>query len=73
MAGEGFVAKVPLALAGRALEALFFVLLGGAVFVQTLLRLTLKSSGLAYGKPLTLPVSPAETPLYLAHALFTGI
>ena len=61
MAGEGFVAKVPLALAGRALEALFFVLLGGAVFVQTLLRLTLKSSGLAYGKPLTLPVSLRKT------------
>ena len=35
--------------------------------------LTLRSSGPAFCGPLTLAVSPAETPLYLAHALFTGI
>ena len=39
----------------------------------TPLCLTLRSSGLAYGQPLIFRVSPAETPLYLAHALFTGI
>ena len=37
------------------------------------MHLTRQSSGLAFGQPLTLFVSPAETPLYLAHALFTGI
>ena len=35
--------------------------------------LTLRSSGPAFCGPLILSVSPAETPLYLAHALFTGI
>ena len=35
--------------------------------------LTRRSSRPAYGGRLTLFVSPAETPLYLAHALFTGI
>ena len=36
----GLVPKVPLALAGRALAALIFVVLGGASVVQTLLCLT---------------------------------
>ena len=35
--------------------------------------LTLRSSGLAYGQPLTLAVSPVENPLYSAHGLSNGI
>ena len=52
----GLYTDQALALTGPALTAHFFIVFGGVTVVQTLLCLTLQSSGLAYSQPLTLSV-----------------